>query len=524
MSLENKLSKLSNEIRENKEKENKKLEEEKLLPFRSKIEELGKTKYQLELILGSLKLKSGKDSGIGMREYSTIIEDGVKRENIKLDNLINKNQEALKTIGIENKEQLLENSDFSEDEEIISYKKSKEQKENLEISDSALKDKLLSLGINIDQKDFSYDLAEKLLNEKIGQIENELALQKAKTPEGKEELKNELIEYFTKKIPNFSFSKSKNFDNYNKNYTLNLGGYNSIEFSESRITRFETPGSFSMDEWQNIEEKYPYDVIREAMKEIFEKKVASASYSFDLSGSYDRETKELKEYKEKIISKFLPMAEKMLNVRFRNDELRYNARIQGLGNVGRIEDIGNIIQRIESDKEEARKTLDGIAQIKNELPDEEVILSGVYIEVPTAIQEYNKFRKETEEKEKRLKEVNNEIQKLENNKPKIFGKDKWSNNLDNLKKEKEELEKRTEKKWAQDENNRLYKKAYYYIPTKQYSNIETIVKEQPKIQGNSREIFNNLKTKLNEIVNKEVPESIVKIYNDFSDLKEKNNI
>ena len=73
--------------------------------------------------------------------------------------MINKNQEALKTIGVENKDQLLENSDFSEDEEVISYKKSKGQKENLELSDSALKERLLSLGMTIDQENFSYDFS-----------------------------------------------------------------------------------------------------------------------------------------------------------------------------------------------------------------------------------------------------------------------------------------------------------------------------------------------------------------------------
>ncbi|OIO29637.1 hypothetical protein COX93_02890 [Candidatus Nomurabacteria bacterium CG_4_10_14_0_2_um_filter_30_12] len=521
MSLENKLSQLSSKIRENKEKESKKLQEEKLEPIRFKVKEIEKVKSQLELILGSLKLKSGKDSGMGMREYSTKTENNFKKENTQLDSLINKNQEALKTIGVENKDQLLENSDFTNDEEIINYKKSKTQKENLELSDLALKDRLLSFGINIDEN-FSYDSAEKVLNKKIEQIENELALEKAKIPEGKQELKEELIQYLEKKIPSFSFSKAKNFDHYNnKNYVLNLGGYNNIEFSESRILRFNTPGSFSMGEWQKLEEKYPYDVIREAMKEIFEKKVANASYSFDISGSYDRETKEMKEYKDMIKSKFLPIAENMLNVRFRNDELRYKAKIQGLGNVSNITYIERIIQKIESDKDEAKKTLSGIIQIENELPNEEVVLSGVYLEVTSALKEYNKFVKETEEKEKRLKEVISEIEKLEMNKPKLFGKEKWNDNLNTLKKEREELEKRTDKKWYQEENNKLYKKAYFYIPTKEYSSVEKIVKEQPKIQANSKEIFNDLKIKLNEIANKEVPESALNLYKEFSDLIEK---
>lgn len=521
MSLEKKLSQISNQIRENKENESKKLHEEKLEPIRLNIKELEKTKFQLELVLGSLKLKSGKDSGIGIREYSTKTENEFKEENIRLDKLINKNQEALKTIGVENKDQLLENSDFTEDEEVISYKKSKGQKENLELSDSALKEKLLSLGVAIDQENFSYDLAEKVLQEKIEQINKKLALEKAKTPEGKEELKEELLQYFNKEIPSFSFSKAKNFDHYNKNYVLDLGGYNRIEFNENQIIKGDTPGSFSMGEWEKIEEKYPYDVIREAMKEAFEKKVGSSSYSFDLSGSHDRETKELKEYKEMIQSKFLPMAKNMIDIRFRNNELRYKAKIQGLGNVSNIKDIENIIKNLESDKKEAERILGEIIRIETELPNEEVILSGTSIEVPSALKEYNEFRKETDEKTKRLKDVIWEIQKLETNKPKLFGIEKWNIGLNKLIQEKGELEKRTDSKWTQEDNNKLYKKAYFYIPTKEYSSVEKIVKEQPRTQGNSKDIFSSLKVKLNDIANKEIPESALKLYEEFSDLIEK---
>lgn len=522
MSLENKLSKLSNEIRENKENESKKLQEEKLEPVRLKIKELKKTKFQLELVLGSLKLKSGKDFVIGMREYSTKTENEFKKENTQLDNLINKNQEVLKTIGIESKDQLLENSDFANDEEIINYKKSKAQKEDLGLSDSAFKNRLSTLGIDIDQEKFSYDLIEKTLEEKIEQMNKELALEKAKTPEGKEDLKQELIQYFNKEIPSFSFSKAKNFDHYNKNYVLDLGGSNRIEFDQNRIIRGDTPGSFSAEEWEKIEGKYPYDIIREAMKEVFEKKVGSSSYPYDLSESHDRETKELKEYKEMVQSRFLPMAKDMIDIRFRNSELRYKAKIQGLGtDIRSIKDIENIIKNLESDKKEAERILQEIIRIETELPNEKVILSGISIEVPSALKEYNEFKKETDEKTKRLKDVLWEIQKLETNKPKIFGKEKWNSSLNELNQEKGELEKRTDRKWIQEENNKLYKKIYYYVPTKEYSKIEKIVKEQPKTQGNSKEIFSGLKVKLNDIANKEIPESTLKLYEEFGDLMEK---
>lgn len=150
-----------------------------------------------------------------------------------------------------------------------------------------------------------------------------------------------------------------------------------------------------------------------------------------------------------------------------------------------------------------------------------MILKGPNVEIVSAKQEYDHFINETNEKRKKIKDVSLEIQRLKTNKPKLFGKEKWSSSLGELNKEREELEKRTDDKWVREENNKLYRKAYFFISTKQYSNIEKIVEKQPMVRGDSQEIFNNLKTKLREIIDKEIPETLSKLNEEFKDLKEK---
>jgi len=520
MSLQEKLSSLSNEIEKAKTEEKNKVQEKELEPVRSNIKELEKIKYQLELLLGSLNLKSGGEIGKGMREYSTETTNKFKRETLEIDGLINRNKEALKTIGVESKEQLLENPEFAEDQEIVSYKKSKTQKEDLELSDSALKDRLSTFGIEIDQKNFSYDLAKKGLEEKIKNISKELIQEKIKTPEGREESKKELIEYFDKKIPLFSLSEGEYFDYSNKVFILRLKDYSEIQFNEREILSNSQYGIlklFDQSEWREMEETYSFDIVKESIKEIFKKRIGNISYP------HDPRREKTEEYKKMVESKFLPLINSKIEPLFRGEELIYKAEAAGLKDVRSIKDLDSLINDIESKKKDAENTLNEIAKIEANLPDEEVLFIGTHIEVPSANEKYIEFQKETEEREKKLQETEREIQKLETNKPKLFGKEKWNNNLDLLKKEKEELKKLVDRKYYTEENNKNYWKAYIYIPTKEYSYIRKIVENQPKIRANSKEVFNDLKAKLEEITNTKVPESVLKLREEFSDLEEKPN-
>lgn len=512
MSLENKLSKLSNKVREDNENKSKKDQEERLEPIRLKIKAIEKIRFEHELILESLRLKTDKDTGVGMREYSEGVKNEFKRKDTQLEELVSKHKEALEAIGVENKDQLLENPDFLEDEEIVNFKKAKEQKENLELSNESLKEKLLSLGMTFDKENFSYDLAEKILQEKIEQIKKELALEKAKTPEGKEELKQELIEYFNKKIARPYLDLGRK---YQGDYFLEFGNGRKINFDNGRIIKGNNPIDFYGKEWKDIEEKYPYDVIREAMSKSLEEKVEHPSYYSDRI-NYEQ-------FKKRIQPEILQKVKDMIDFRLRCGELAYKSKKEGLGERFKsIENFGFSIKRLELDKQEAESALMQIAKFEDELPDEKVILEGIRIDIPSVIKKHDEFTEEIKEKRKRLQDILSEIRGLEYNKPKIFGKEKWSNKIDELKREKVELEKRTDKDFVKDENDKLYSKSYFFIKIKDDydSEVRNVIQKQPKTEGYPKEIFGDLKSKLNDIIKSETLETAKKLYHEFNDLLE----
>jgi len=70
-----------------------------------------------------------------------------------------------------------------------------------------------------------------------------------------------------------------------------------------------------------------------------------------------------------------------------------------------------------------------------------------------------------------------------------------------------------------DNINKLLNKVYYNISTRQYSDVEKLVKENKIIKGKPDEIFKELRVKLNEMINQKVPESIIKLSNEYKDLE-----
>jgi hypothetical protein len=333
-------------------------------------------------------------------------------------------------------------------------------------------------------------------------------LGKTKKSESEEELKIKLIEYLNKKIPDFSFHQADNFSNYNKNYILDLGDYNRIEFNENRILRGGTPGCFSPEEWKKLEETYSYDFIRETMEKIFEEKVIVALDSFIVPGQNDDQTKK---FKDMVQIKFLPMAKRMIDLTLRHKELKYKAQIQGLDNIGNIRDLEILIKKLEFDKQEAQRILNEIEQIENEIPNEKIIFNGIFITIPSYVKKYNEFRQESEKKRKQLEDIESKITKLEKNKPLFYGKKKWNDDLAELNEEKEILKKQTNINKIQQESGRLYKKAYLYIPNTESS------KGQPKPIGDSMIDLNNLKKRLKDIINQDT-ELTLQLRTEFSDL------
>lgn len=279
MSLQEKLSKISQNLQETKAETEKQTQEKELEPIRARIKELENEKNQLELIKGSLELKSGEKTGKGMREYSKDTSEQTKKESARLDTLIDKNKEALQTMGVENKDQLVENEEFAEETEVVSYKKAKKESADLETSDNALKEKLKTLGVSIDEKNFSYDSAEKALAEKLLSLDSELLQEKLKTPEGKNEAIENLSKNLEKSIPQVSFSK----DEKTGIQTFNLSRGEGKITIQGEKTKFEGWSRTKLlpDEITALEKTYGKDVAREALLKAYGNKTESAFENFD---------------------------------------------------------------------------------------------------------------------------------------------------------------------------------------------------------------------------------------------------
>ncbi|MBI2635168.1 MAG: hypothetical protein HYW79_01335 [Parcubacteria group bacterium] len=697
MSLQEKLSKISQNLQETKAETEKKSQEKELEPIRSRIKELENQKNQLDLVKGSLELKSGEKTGKGMKEYSKETEEQAKKESTRLDTLIDKNKDALQTMGVENKDQLVENQEFAEEPEVVSYKKAKEETADLKMADSSLKEKLKTLGVNTDEENFSYDSAEKALTEKIQSVEGELLQEKLKTPEGKEEAIEVLSKNLEKNIAQVIFSK----DGKTGAEVLSLNRGDSKITISGEKTKFEGWRNAKLlpDEMSVLEKTYGAEVVKEAIRKAYENKIQASfdesdkesknidkalkedleraspekgseankafrefqnlanifkttlkekaeelkakgvdfnpnyvqNYGGDyekyaMLGEYDTDNQlveqtmrnsqtypprlnfdALKEYTEKRIEQIKELTEDIKKLETQDDinkftrgensgigkahknilytkfdgvkrpqyyaneqsweqtkvkglmqfksyeeaktyfekkslerettkqklvqnletgieaqqkskELRKEIETQNFG--GGINDVENEVSRIEKNKQEALTLMSELIKLESELPNEEVILNGSEIKVPSVGKQLEQLRKDRETEEQNLKNLKQKISNHESNKPKLFGKDKWEKDLTEFRQEQKDLEEKI-RKMSNEDYSALSKKYTFRIPTQQYSAVEKLVSEQKYVQGNSKEIFNNLRTQLNEVISRKAPESVITLNKEYKDLEKK---
>lgn len=535
MSLKEKLSKISQNLQETKAEKEKKAQEEELKPIRLRIKELENQKFQLDLVKGSLELKSGKlesgeKIGKGMREYSKETKEQDKKESTRLDTLMDENKEALQSMGVENKDQLIENPEFAEEPEVVSYKKAKGEVADLEMSDSALKEKLKTLGVNIDEENFSYDSAEKALAEKLQLLEGELLQEKLKTPEGKKEAIEVLSKDLEKSIPQIPFSKDEKSGAQTFNFfNLKYGDYEGKITIQGEKTKFEGWKRTKLlpEEITVLEKTYGKDVVKGALLKAYENRTDIAFEDFDkrtknidkdIKADLERTSPEKNAERESVKKEMLQVVETAIDAKMKAKELLEEIETQNFG--GGIYDVENEVSRIEENKKDALVLMGELTKLESELPEKLVILDGNEIIVPSVKEQLDQLRKNRETEEQKLKNKKQEIYKQESNGPKLFGKNKWEKNLANLKKEKEVLEKEINKMQNQD-YDALYKKYAFRIPTKQYSEVENLVKGQKNIQGSPSEVLGVLKAQLNEIINQKVPSSVINLYKEYKDLEKK---
>lgn len=212
MSLAEKISNISGAIKEEKISEMESKQNEALEPVRAKIKDLEKKKSNLEMLKNSLDYKREKnDDGLGMKEYSSQVSGAKEKHAKKLEKIIVDNPEAMEKLEVKDINDLVDNEELNKEEEIVNYKESVKENEGLQLSDEQLKKRLADLGVEMGEEDFSYELASQKIDNSLEELNNELAIEQLKTPEGRNEVINNLAEDFSassKDIYNLSLEKN----------------------------------------------------------------------------------------------------------------------------------------------------------------------------------------------------------------------------------------------------------------------------------------------------------------------------
>jgi len=530
MSLEQKLSNLTKNIENKKRQEAKELEEMELGPVRSKIKELEDKKYLLELIKGSLNLKSGerimsdsynKYTGIGMGEYSNETKANLEKEIAKLDSLIIKNKEALAGLNINNREELVDNfKDDEEASEVHDYLNAKDRNEDLNNRDESLKEKLKTLDVPINNDNFSYSSAEKTIDEKLGGLDNEIFKEKLKTPEGKIEAIESLSLELEKLLPATGLIKDDNttyrfsFDNrQNKIYFIN----NEAKINKGSYIHL-LPDFFSFPDdrkLSEVESKYGEDVIKGAIKKAYFDKIEKSFGEFNKSKDKDyfaNKHLDINTIKNNVHKKIEEIIDFNLKI------VEINKEVKNQNFCSNHTYLENELSKIEENKKDAIRILGELARIESELSGEDLILNGVTINVLSVGKEIEEQKNKIKKEEINLKNKENEIH---NRKKGFFETEKkWRDDLRILNEDFNKLKSKIDA-MSREEMNELYKRYYIYIPTKDYSDTKRIVEAQKDLKGKPDEVFKNLREELQGIIDKKAPESIVKLNKEYKEMEEK---
>lgn len=222
MSLKEKLQVKTEAIRADAEAQKELQRNKELEPIRANINKLEKEKYHLEMIKNSLDFNSQEvKDGLGMKNYSKKIENEKKETRGELEETISEHQAALEKDGISNVDDLVDHQEYGEEKEVLAYKQALKQEEGLQLSDEELKKRLAELNINISEENFSYESVSHEISLRLADLEKELLADKLKTPEGKEEIINNLAEDFSKNIKILEFEATVDKSNQKNNQDFN---------------------------------------------------------------------------------------------------------------------------------------------------------------------------------------------------------------------------------------------------------------------------------------------------------------
>lgn len=304
MGLKEKLSNISQQISAEKQLEAEAQKTEELKPIRLRVKELEKNRVDLEMIKNSLDFKKDYNArtgqGIGMKDYAenTIAKKAKIRGDLEKE--VKANPEAMRKLGIGNVDELVSHPNLSEEDEIVAYKEALSQQEDLVLSDTKLKNRLVKLGIKMDDKNFSYESASQEIGRRLVELDGELLSENLKTPEGKEKILNNLTEEFAKNTPGIFFEGSsirdKNaYRDFNDNkpdayYQFAVKGSESTYQKDVLRVEFFGDKSFVPNPYhlslvpKNFQEqadKYGVEICTEALKKNYQDKIKASFLKTD---------------------------------------------------------------------------------------------------------------------------------------------------------------------------------------------------------------------------------------------------
>lgn len=554
MSLKEKLPILSQESANAKEQKRIQAQDKELEPVRSKIKELESQKFKINNVIGALELNESHGTGMGIKKHSEVIKQDAEKHTGVLIDLINNedHQEYIKEHKLDTHEKLVDHFKNDEDAtEVHDYLDAKKNEKGLEMSDSALQERLETLGINIEAENFTYELAENLLKEKLKPIEDELIQGKLKTPEGKVEIINsvgkELADDISAYISNNKSEDKPEFElasGYSL-YSFNVGGRR---------------GTYTPNSVEKLKSNYGADLAEEAIKKSYEIKIDQVSKQYNSSEHLSEEDQKRLDIskREKLnkinltIDRELKRRELVEEIHRQDPEYKPNHEVEVEADQYDARDFKNRIAEFERQKKDARDLLAQLTKLETQLPQEKLVFDGEKVMIPSIAKQLeevdNNSQANTDIYNKKMTEYN----ETGKNKPKREfgvipdGENKWQAILNTLAEKSQKMVGITPdkvKKWQtsldtlgqelknlNDQSNELYKD-YQKLKKNESASImmpqslsEKLTKKPESIEGAPNEIFNNLKAELNEIIKTElkIPESVSRLYNEYLILEKQN--
>lgn len=237
-SLQEKLSAKTKSIKEREEQKQKEKIDEGLRLVRRHICDLEERQQKLIILHESLIAKKMNGGGIGMKEYAQRVAHLGETETERINKLMQENRQALEAMGIKNRDELVRHPEFSQTEEVGDYQESLKNAAGLAETDDALLRRFTELGIDSNQERLSkpvsksivnYELLATVLANELTKVEQEVVIEKMKTPDGRQEIIDQRVEKIVPQLPVFSFDCD-----IDKNYYINgwVKPGNNIYFGE----------------------------------------------------------------------------------------------------------------------------------------------------------------------------------------------------------------------------------------------------------------------------------------------------